>query len=164
MKIARFEAIFWWTLTLLWAAVIFGASTELFSASLTARILMHLFQFFHIHVSPATFERIHFLVRKCAHMTEYAVFALLLYRAFRPEHRFRWSGRTALYVAVAAGLYSLSDEFHQSFVPNRTSSLIDCGIDTSGALAGLLFIYVIHRLIYTKSSNREAIAAVPADK
>jgi len=161
---SRFEAFFWWTLALLWAALIFGASTGAFSASLTARILTHLFQVLHVHVSPETFDRVHFLVRKGAHMTEYAIFALLLYRAFRPEHRFCWSGRTALYVVLVAGIYSLTDEFHQSFVPNRTSSLVDCGIDTMGALIGLSFNYTLHRLIYTARNNREAMAAVAAEK
>ncbi len=163
-KSARFETLAWWTVTLLWAGLIFGASTGAFSASLTAQILMHLFQFLHIHVSPPVFESIHFLVRKCAHMTEYAVFALLLYRAWRPEHRFRWSRRTALYVAVAVALYSLTDEFHQSFVPDRTSSLVDCGIDTSGALLGLLFIYVINKMSYITNSNKEEIAVVAGEK
>ena len=161
---ARFETVFWWTVTLLWAAMIFGASTGAFSSSLTARILTQLFQFFHIHMAPVTFDWIHFLVRKSAHMSEYAIFALLLYRAFRPEHRFRWSARTALYVVVAAGLYSLSDEFHQSFVATRTASLVDCGIDTTGATFGILLIYIISRFTYTTTSKSEASHAVPVER
>jgi VanZ family protein len=34
---------------------------------------------------------------------------------------------------IVAGLYSLTDEFHQSYVAGRGPSLIDSGIDTAGA-------------------------------
>jgi VanZ family protein len=40
-----------------------------------------------------------------------------------------------------AGAYSLTDEFHQTFVPGRGPSLIDCGIDTTGAALGALVFY-----------------------
>ena len=42
---------------------------------------------------------------------------------------------------IVAGLYSLGDEYHQSFVPGRGASLVDCGIDTAGALIGLVLLY-----------------------
>ena len=66
------------------------------------------------------------ILRKCAHVTEYAI--LLLARAF---------GREA--PALAAGvLYAVSDEVHQSFVSGRHASPIDVAIDTAGLLLGLL--------------------------
>ena len=35
-------------------------------------------------------------------------------------------------------LHALLDEYHQSFVPSRTGSLYDSGIDIAGGLIGLI--------------------------
>jgi VanZ family protein len=43
----------------------------------------------------------------------------------------------------ASGSYSLTDEFHQLFVPGRHASLFDCLIDTMGALMGLLLLSTV---------------------
>ncbi|MBM2827450.1 MAG: VanZ family protein [Dehalococcoidia bacterium] len=64
-----------------------------------------------------------------AHMTEYAVLALLLHRALgRPGSR----KRLAIILLIAI-LYGLSDEVHQMFVPSRSSSLWDVAVDALGA-------------------------------
>ena len=67
------------------------------------------------------------VLRKIAHMTEYAILACLLVRA-------TGSAAWAFGLAVA---YSASDEFHQTFVRGRHGSPIDVGIDAVGALIGL---------------------------
>ncbi len=46
-----------------------------------------------------------------------------------------------LAAVLIAGLYSLTDEFHQTMVPGRGPSLRDCGIDTFGAALGILALY-----------------------
>ena len=67
-------------------------------------------------------------LRKCAHITEYAVLAVLLVRAVDREGP-----------ALALGiLYAASDELHQAFVRGRHASPIDIAIDTVGLLIGLL--------------------------
>ena len=56
-------------------------------------------------------------LRKCAHLTEYAVFALLLWRAIRrpqKNHPLRGTGREARLTLLLVMLYAASDEFHQS--------------------------------------------------
>ena len=67
------------------------------------------------------------LLRKLAHMTEYAVLALLLLRA---------TGSYAWAFGLAVG-YACTDEFHQTFVRGRHGSPVDVGIDAVGALIGL---------------------------
>ena len=78
-----------------------------------------------------------FTLRKGAHMFEYAVLFLLIRRALAATTTLsrRACTITALACAVA---YAMSDEFHQSFVPNRGASPIDVLIDAVGALAGTL--------------------------
>jgi VanZ family protein len=67
------------------------------------------------------------VLRKGAHMTEYAILACLLVRATA-------SSAWAFGIAVA---YAATDEFHQTFVHGRHGSPIDVGIDAVGALIGL---------------------------
>jgi VanZ family protein len=90
-----------------------------------------------------------FFMRKCAHLTEYAVLALLLWRVLRQPVRkdprpWRWvdAGLAILFVAI----YAASDEIHQVFVPNREGRIADVLIDTSGALIGMLLLWTIGRL------------------
>ena len=70
------------------------------------------------------------LVRKGAHMTEYAVLFLLL-RAALGESGVRGEGVKAL---LLTALYAVTDEFHQTFVPGRGPAALDVAIDTCGAL------------------------------
>lgn len=134
-----------------WAATIFRLSTVTYSNWFTAWLLHQIFDFLHITISPSAFLALHNFIRKLAHVTEYTMFALLLYGSFRGGRDLAWRARTALLCfAITAG-YSLTDEFHQWFVPGRGASLVDCGIDTSGAAFGLLAIYLRHRLFPSKA-------------
>ncbi len=73
---------------------------------------------------------------KSLHVIEYAVLGGLCYRAWRwcaPERVARW----AFVLAVVTGaLYGISDEWHQSFVPLRESSWLDCVADVIGSVVG----------------------------
>ena len=92
------------------------------------------------HLSEGTLKIFQFVVRKAAHLTEYAIFALLAARAFRTSSRKllrnRWFWASLFLVIV----YSLSDEFHQSFYPARTASIYDCMIDSFGGLTALVLL------------------------
>jgi len=97
-----------WAPVVLWAAVIFGFSSV---PSLGTDL--------------GVWDTI---LRKCAHMTEYAILAVLLFRALGSE-----------LTAILAGLaYAVSDEIHQHFVSGRHASPIDVAIDAAGLLLGLL--------------------------
>jgi VanZ family protein len=68
------------------------------------------------------------ILRKGAHVTEYAVLGGLLYRAL---------GREAL--TLAAGIaYAATDELHQHFVRGRHASPVDVAIDAIGIAVGML--------------------------
>jgi VanZ family protein len=45
-----------------------------------------------------------------------------------------------------AALYATTDEFHQAFVPSRQGLVWDVLLDSSGALASLLFLCDVGRL------------------
>jgi VanZ family protein len=120
-------------------------STEAYGASVTGVVLSELLRFLNIQLTPPTFDALHFLIRKLAHLTEYAIFGLLLYHSFDPRHPESWNARSAFGALLVAGLFSLTDEYHQSFVPGRKPSLADCGFDTAGALLALVLLYALRR-------------------
>lgn len=77
------------------------------------------------------------LLRKLAHATEYGIFAVLLARVgFHEAHR-RSSSVIYAVAWVAAALYAVSDELHQTVVPGRTGHPLDVTIDSLGAAVGL---------------------------
>lgn len=77
-------------------------------------------------------ETLHLLVRKGAHMAEYAIL-FLLYRRALAKSGARRPGLAALCLCAA---YAATDELHQAFVAGRGPSAVDVGIDTLGAAAG----------------------------
>lgn len=135
-----------WVVTVCWAGLIFYFSTGGFGSSFTYRLLSAVLQFLHVSVSPATFDVLHFLLRKSAHLTEYGIFSLLIYASLLHSDRFEWQPRKVLWSVLIAGGYSLTDEFHQMFVPGRTAALHDCAIDTAGAIVAMLLVLAGNRL------------------
>ena len=124
----------YWLPVLAWAALISFFSTDTFHGDRTRGIVRSVLLFFLPDLNPETVELVHAVVRKLAHMAEYCIFTLILYRGFRQDapnsRRWRWA-LPALLVAVGfAGV----DEFHQTFEPRRTGSIIDVSIDAMGVL------------------------------
>jgi hypothetical protein len=75
------------------------------------------------------------VLRKAAHLAEYAVLGALLARAL--------SGALAAWAWIAwfAGVvYAVSDELHQHFVPGRHGSPVDVAIDAVGVAVGVLAV------------------------
>jgi hypothetical protein len=136
--------------------LIYHLSTEGFGSSFTELWLSEILGLFQIHISHGNLAFLNFVVRKLAHFTEYAIFAQLLYVSLLGADDLEWQPHTAFWSAVIAGAYSLSDEFHQLFVPNRTASLVDCAIDTTGAILGLLAVYIVAQRL---QANRTGAAA-----
>jgi VanZ family protein len=124
-----------WLPVLAWIIFIFIGSTDLLSAEHTSRFIGPFLRWFAPDVSNATVASIQLVVRKCAHLTEYAILGSLIYRAFRQRHDPR--RRAALRAFIIAVPCAALDEFHQSFVASRTGSPWDVAIDCLGALAGV---------------------------
>jgi VanZ family protein len=117
-----------------WLAFISFASSDSFNANNTSRIIGPLVLWLFPNTSAETLATIHFIARKLAHFTEYAILGFLAARAFRVHQR--WFLISLLLVVV----YALLDEYHQSFVPSRTASIFDSMIDMAGGISALIFI------------------------
>ena len=129
----------YWLPPFIWLGVIFVGSTEVMSAEQTSRFLVPFLRWLDPQISFATIAAIHFALRKLGHLTEYAIFAALLWRALRCGTCLQ-AKMSILFLLVwlAAAIFAVTDEFHQSFVPSRTASPIDIMIDICGAMIGLI--------------------------
>ena len=113
MSASRLSA---WLPVLAWAALIFALSSIP-----------------HLGTGLGTWDTV---LRKGAHVTEYAIFGLLLLRAVGRE-------LPAFLLGVS---YAITDEVHQHFVSGRHASPIDVAIDSVGILIGILFLSRAQRL------------------
>lgn len=89
-------------------------------------------------------RRIEFPVRKVAHMTEYAILALLLLGMITKD---RITRKQLLAVICLVAAYAATDEYHQLFVPGRSGQVRDVVIDTVGGTLGLGAWLAVHRLL-----------------
>lgn len=109
-----------WVPVVLWGLVIF-----LFSANPTVKTTEVFWQ--------------DFIFKKSAHIIEYAILSLLVYRALigsgvKPK-------QAMIYAIITSVLYGVTDEFHQSFTPGREPRLRDVVFDTIGAGISMLLIW-----------------------
>jgi len=140
--------------TLAWAVLVFYLSTERFGSDFSQGLVAQALTLLHISVSLRTFHILGTLLRKIAHMTEYGILAFLVYGSFGGRQTFGWRLRQAIWCIGIVGLYSLSDEFHQRYVPGRNASLVDCGIDIAGAAIALIIIFEARRRFKRASRDR----------
>ena len=138
----------YWLPALIWMTLIFSASSDSHSYEHSSLFVEPFLHWLFPQMPEAQVQEIHHFVRKCAHLNEYAVLALLLWRAVRRpvKNDLRpWGWPEAGLALAIVFLYAASDEFHQIFVPMRTALVSDVFIDTAGGAAGLLALWIIGR-------------------
>jgi len=134
----------YWAPVIFWMCLIFWMSTETFSSQNTflwMQTLLHLLA----KISSQEMRLIHPFIRKAGHLIEYFILGLLLFRAFRGDLTVSWSWRWSFFALIVVVLWAATDEFHQSFVPTRTASVVDVGIDTAGGILAQFVSVLWHR-------------------
>jgi len=109
-----------WLLVLLWMGLIFYLSAQ--------PDLPH---------HPA--GMVDLIIKKAGHMVQYGILAGLVWLAW-PRGGKGGLRHVFLYAFVLSGLYAISDEVHQFFVPGRNGRLLDVGFDLVGAALALLLM------------------------
>ncbi len=146
----NFRRLLWaWLPVLVLMTLIFGASTDLGSSSHSSRLIGPILHFLFPGMSPAAIDQVVLGVRKGAHVSEYGLLCLLIWRARRLTGSpvpVGWSWATASESLWLAVLYAATDELHQTFVPTREGCLRDVFIDSSGAVLGLFLLWRLGRL------------------
>lgn len=86
-------------------------------------------------------ESMQLVIRKSAHMAEYALLALLLY--LHLQYYPLSKKQMALLAFVITAGYAATDELHQLFVPGRAGRLSDVCIDSLGGILGISFCMIL---------------------
>ena len=132
------------TLTLCWISVIFsfslqnGSLSSLQSGFFSTRIHQFLLSM-SINIDKST---VSYIIRKCAHFTEFFILGCLVRKASIDSNN-----KILLLIIFLVPIF---DEFIQSFVPDRAMSIYDMGIDALGILTGIVLISLIHSRITQK--------------
>lgn len=148
----RIQCLLAWIAMLLWMMVIFGFSAQTaeestaISSGLIRQVIETItpeFSEMSAEEQTAIVDEWKTVVRKTAHMAEYAVLGVLSWITmgfYFPRMRWR--------VGVAAGiglLYAITDEVHQIFVPDRGPGVLDVFIDFAGVCIGIAIAALITR-------------------
>lgn len=138
-------------------ALIAVSSSVTFGTDHTSGPLRWLWQVVFGPVSKARWELIHFLIRKTGHFVGYGTLGLAWLRAWRmslPRVHFLLHGVLAV---LGSALIASCDEFHQSFIPNRTGSPWDVLLDCCGAAFMCLLAWGIARLLRPKRKRQLSV-------
>jgi VanZ family protein len=144
---------FWisaWLPVAIGVGVIMVESTEWLGSDHTSGPLRWLFESIFGPVANVRWELLHHLIRKSGHFLGYGAMGLLWLRAWwltLPHSRFLHDAFLAL---LGTALVASFDEWHQSFLPNRTGSPWDVLLDCCGAIALELLVYVFMRVFRPK--------------
>ncbi len=138
----------YWLPVLLWAVLIFSASGDKKSVQHSSRIIDPLVRWLIPGISDEAVRTTVLVVRKCAHVTEFAAFTLLLWRAARGalwKSTARWDWNVAKFAFGVSVLFAISDEIHQSFVPGRQGAVMDVVIDSAGSASAMFCLWLVWR-------------------
>jgi VanZ family protein len=148
--------VYIWLPVALGIAVIVVESTETFGSDHTSGPLRRLFEALFGSVADASWELIHHVIRKTGHFTGYGFIGLAWLRAWwftLPRSRFRQDAFLAL---LGTAMIASCDEWHQSYLPNRTGSPWDVLLDCTGAIVLQLIVYLFMRTFRPKRLARAA--------
>ena len=90
-----------------------------------------------------------FLIRKSAHMFLYFVLAILIYMSISKGNSYKYY----ILAFVLSAMYACSDEIHQLFIVGRSGEIRDVLVDSTGALIGLIIVYLYNTYIKKKSNS-----------
>lgn len=120
----------WFIVAILYCVAIFVTTASPSSTGGSTQFLIEKL----LRLSENQAQVLNVLFRKTVHLTAFGFLAFLFYNSFEKSRFFKAWILTTIYAAI--------DEWHQAFIPERTGSIIDVGIDSIGALLALGFIYV----------------------
>lgn len=145
-----------------WLPVVIGIcmvsveTTEYLGSDYTAGPLRHAFEYLFGQLPTEDWTVIHHYMRKSGHFLGYGFIGLAWLRAWwmtLPQSRFLHDALLAL--AGTATVASL-DEWHQSYLPNRTGTSLDVLLDCCGAITLQLLVYVFMRITQPKKLSHAA--------
>jgi VanZ family protein len=131
-----------WLPVLLGICVIAIESSQRFGTNYTSGPIRRVVEALFGHIADARWESVHHYIRKCGHFLGYGLIGLAWLRAWwltLPRSRFVPDAGLAL---LGTALIASCDEWHQSYLPNRTGTPWDVLLDSTGALTLLVLVFL----------------------
>ncbi len=125
-------------------------SCKYFGADHTSGPLRWIWEHLFGAVSTARWNVIHYLIRKTGHFFGYGTVGLMWLRAWWKTLPHCGFFLDAILALLGTAAVASCDEWHQTFVPNRTGSPWDVLLDCCGAITLELLVYIYLRLYWSK--------------
>ena len=93
------------------------------------------------------------IISNLAHIPAYALLSFLWLKSFVGSTS-RNHIITSSFILGGLVLFAISDEFHQSFVPGRSASFMDIGLDLIGIILGLWAFKIFNTLVFPNCDER----------
>ncbi|MGD0931065.1 MAG: VanZ family protein [Candidatus Korobacteraceae bacterium] len=156
----------WW-LVVVWLGVIRMESTDTASAANTTVVLYKVIAVVVPHVEPSFVQQLDEVLRKSGHFLGYGILSVLVFLALRNTNRDRlrpllqrpwgiylsdlWRAEWVLIGMLTTIVTASFDEIHQTFIPSRTGRWQDVVLDTVGAAALQIAVYLLSRRVLKQS-------------
>ena len=138
-----------WTMLVLWMCFIFYMSSRSGSESQEqSDLVLSILNFFGLQLNESIKNIASFIVRKTAHVTEYMILYILIFRVVTLYSNTKKSKLIAIFCMV---LYASTDEIHQLFVSGRSGMVRDVFIDSIGGIIGVGITFVYENIKKKKS-------------
>jgi VanZ family protein len=149
----RLQPVLNWLPAALSVLMIFLESTATMSASNTSQWLYPLWVRLFGPISAGHWNEVHHLIRKTGHFVGYGLVSIAFFHGWRctlhrmaAKHWHQWR-RAAVLAVLCTLLIASLDEYHQSFLPSRTSSPVDVCIDLCGAVVAQLLVLSVIQFV-----------------
>ena len=152
-----------WYPSAIWLGVIAIESTSLGSSENTAHILYPIFHFL-FALDPLRFAAWHHILRKTGHFIGYFTLSVLLFRSWRaslPAFSTRWALPWAAMAFLGTIVVASLDEWHQGFLPSRTSTFSDVILDSIAGLVAQLVLFCALRAFRSRIKEPQAAKSAP---
>jgi len=143
-----------WIPAIITAMLISVFSTHYFTSEHIARVIYPVLKWFFPSATHRTLHLMHFGIRKLAHVIEFGVFSITVFRGVRGP-RSGWKLNWAVWTLLIAVAYAGLDEWHQSFVPLREPRVRDVFIDSFGALLAQVVVWTYAQIHANSSAATE---------
>jgi VanZ family protein len=167
MANSRLRHVLNWVPAALAVLMIAMESTATMSSENTSRWLLPLWVHLFGPISHARWEIIHHYIRKTGHFVGYGMVSLCFFHGWRTTLkaasgiRSLWL-RSSIFAVGCTILVASADEYHQTFLPSRTGTVFDVGLDTCGAIAAQLLILFLMPL-FNRPSSKSFLASFAAE-
>jgi len=134
-------------------------STRYFGSVQTSRILFPILHFL-FGITWQQFQPWHFLIRKTGHFVGYFMLSVLQFRAWKATLQLprAWAARWAGIALLVSVLVASLDEWHQTYLPNRTGTIKDVALDSTAALVAQIVIFFVMRSKTPELKAEELVA------